>query len=415
MPPKPKSDDDWLSLKLEVGTLFSGAPVDEEQLFAGRTPEIRRMLEAVLDRSQHVILFGERGVGKTSLANTFWKRYNKLLQTVIAARVQADPSDNFSSIWIKALEEIDATAHQIGKSELLPIDTQYEVISPDQIRREFQKSRPNAIPILIIDEFDKLHDEDARELTANVIKHFYDYSVNVTLIIAGVAEDVNGLIANHHSIRRALSEIPLERMTPHELNEVLDRRLKRTPLRISGDARWTIVTLSRGLPYYTQMLGKYSAQHAAERHRIDITTDDVEVAMDRFIEESGQSFFDDYRIATESNQTDNLFPHVLLACALAQTDESGFFTPTDVLNPLNSILRKKKRHAHFQRHLTEFISERRGNVLVRRGSERQYRYRFTDPMMQPYVIIKGIRSGMIPEKARSTLLHQEQPYLPNVE
>jgi hypothetical protein len=66
-----------------------------------------------------------------------------------------------------------------------------------------------------------------------------------------------------------------------------------------------------------------------------------------------------------------------------------FFTPTNVIEPLNSILRERKRHAHFERHLREFITERRGSIPIRRGDERQYRFRFNDPMMQPYVIVKG--------------------------
>jgi len=132
----------------------------------------------------------------------------------------------------------------------------------------------------------------------------------------------------------------------------------------------------------------------------------------RLIEDSGQSFQDDYKVAIQSNQSDNLFKQVLLSCALAQTDEYGFFIPTNVIEPLNSILRERKRHAHFDRHLREFITDKRGNILIRRGDERQYRFRFNDPMMQPYIIIKGIRDGMIDRETRKKLLYREQPFLP---
>ena len=43
------------------------------------------------------------------------------------------------------------------------------------------------------------------------------------------------------------------------------------------------------------------------------------------------------------------------------------------------------------------MSNERGPILIRRGSERQYRYRFSDPMMQPYILMRGIRERMIPE------------------
>lgn len=409
---KPKNSDDWFMLELDLTNLFSGAPVDEEGLFAGRSNEVRRMLEAVMERSRHVVLYGERGVGKTSIANVFWRRYNKRLQTVVAARVQADPSDDFSSLWNKVLEEFVVAATQMGRKDLVPVTAKFSMDTPDHVRREFQKCKPNSIPIIIIDEYDKLEDREAQILTANVIKYLYDYSVNVTVILVGVAEDINALIEDHASIDRALSQIKLERMSDEELNEIIDTRLGQTPMKITGDARWTLITLSRGLPYFTQVLGKFSAVNACERRSLTIDAEDVDRAMDKFIQESEHKLQDAYGTATDSNQKDNYFKQVLLACALAKTDTSGFFTPTEVVGPFSSIVKSKKRHAHFQRHLTEFISAERGQILTRRGSERQYRFRFTDPMMQPYVIIRGITDGLIDEKARRSLLQIEAPQLP---
>ena len=99
----PQTDADWQRLGFEAAALFTAGPLDEERLFAGRTAQVTRLLETVLDRSKHGILFGERGTGKTSLSNVFWKRYGTTLQSIVAARVQADPSDTFSSLWIKGL------------------------------------------------------------------------------------------------------------------------------------------------------------------------------------------------------------------------------------------------------------------------------------------------------------------------
>lgn len=411
---KPANEQDWLSLEWELARLFSGAPVQEESLFAGREPEVRRILEAVFERSRHVVLYGERGVGKTSIANMFWRRYNQTLQTVIAARVQADPSDTFASLWAKVFDEFVSVARSIGRYDLVPVDDGLEIISPDQVRREFQKCKPNSIPIIIIDEFDKLVDRDARLLTANVIKYLYDYSVNVTVILVGVAEDISALIADHASIDRAISQIKLNRMSDTELNAVINSRLAQTPMKLSGDARWTIVTLSRGLPYFTQMLAKHASTHAARCKKVNIGLPDVDVSMELFIQDSEEQLRNAYNSAIDSNQKGHLFKEVLLACALAKTGEAGFFTPTDVIEPFNAIAGKKKTHAHFQRHLSEFVSNNRGQILTRRGLPRQFRYRFTDPMMQPYVIIRGINEKTIDPSSRKRLLEQEQPLLPIV-
>ena len=374
----PTSEQDWLRLRFEASALFTAGPLDEERLFAGRSGQIANLLETVLDRSKHAILFGERGTGKTSLSNVFWRRYGTTLQTIIAARVQSDPSDTFSSLWIKGLEELRAFAVQSGRGDLVPIETEFSEITPDMIRRELQKCRPNAIPILIIDEFDKLQDSGARELTANVIKSLHDYAVPATIILVGVAENVGQLISDHESIRRALTPIRLERMMDNELNEILDTRLKLTPFELELGARNKIIKLSYGLPYYVHMLGKYSFKTAAIGRYLRITSETVDQAIDEFVEDTEQFYYDDYHTAVSSNQTDSQFHEVLLACALAERNESGFFSATSVIRPLSEILGREVKHANFQRHLTEFMSKGRGPILIRRGSERQYRYRFSD-------------------------------------
>ena len=115
----PRTQDDWAALEWEVSQLFDGAPIDEEDLFAGRSTEVRRMLETVLERSKNVILYGEKGVGKTSLSNVFWKRFNKSLRSFIVARVQAGPHDDYSSLWIRALDELRASAINSEKNQWL--------------------------------------------------------------------------------------------------------------------------------------------------------------------------------------------------------------------------------------------------------------------------------------------------------
>lgn len=67
---QPQTDDDWRQLDYRAADIFSPhAPIDEEQLFAGRLDLIEGLIETVFQRGQHAILYGERGVGKTSLVN----------------------------------------------------------------------------------------------------------------------------------------------------------------------------------------------------------------------------------------------------------------------------------------------------------------------------------------------------------
>ena len=57
-------------LDFEAGKVFTPAvPVSERELFSGRIDQLRRVFDAINQHGQHAIIFGERGVGKTSLAN----------------------------------------------------------------------------------------------------------------------------------------------------------------------------------------------------------------------------------------------------------------------------------------------------------------------------------------------------------
>jgi Holliday junction resolvasome RuvABC ATP-dependent DNA helicase subunit len=408
---KPKSAEDWFQLSWEISSLFDGAPVDEEDLFAGRATEVRKIIEAVFSKSKHVVLFGEKGVGKTSLTNVFWKRFSKTLRSFIIARVQAGPHDTFSSLWGRALEELHAAGVASGKSEYVNFDIHHELWTPSQIRRELQKCGANALPILIIDEYSEVVDTDAKKLTANLIKELYDFSITTTAILVGVAENISELIEDHASIDRALVEIPLSRMSENELREIIHKRANRTVMKFSADAIWTIIILSRGLPYFTQMLSKHAALHAINNRRLEVTNDDVEASMTRFIEDTEKSFKEAHRAAIRSNQ-DNFFEHSLLACALAKTDDEGFFIANDVVEPYSAIMKEKKRIAHFEKHLRRFSSDEGGNILYKRGGDRKQQFRFKDPMMRPYVIIRGIQNKLIPDAAKAILLQREQGRLP---
>ena len=405
---EPKTEQDWLQLELKVSRLFSAAPLRslderfEEQLYAGRSSEIQRLMDAVRDPAKHILLYGERGVGKTSISNNFWTNYDKLDQPIIAIRIHAYPLDDFSSLWLRVLEELVIVA----KLYCNDLRADFKCVSPDIVKREFQKFRNNLIPIIIIDEFDQLKGEAVRELTANFLKSLHDNIINVTIVLIGVADNVEELIDNHRSLRRVLSLVKLERMNILDLNEILDRRLQLTPLNLSGEARSAMIGLSCGLPYYVQTLGKFAAQNAIRDRRTRVHLEDVKAAIDKFIIESGESFGEAYQRATESKQAGNIFEEMMLACALASSDKGGFFKPLEVAKALNIIITDKTRACfQIQRYLFLFTSEKRGRVLIRQGMETEYRYRFSDATMQPFIIMRAIKEGRIDGISDSILFH----------
>ena len=404
--PKTPSKEDWDAKRFEASQLFSpSAPINEHDLFAGRLAEIRKMIEAMTERGKHIILFGERGVGKTSLANVFSGLFPETLRHISLVREQVDPSDDFSSVWRKVFRDLHVKEVKEGREVLIPLSEFFpEEIYPDDVRREFdQIFKPNDLPIVVIDEFDKSPDKSIHELMANTIKALSDYSVNVTVLIVGVADDIHELIGEHPSISRCLEQVPMSRMDNREMREIIDKRVSQLGMEVHPDAYFKIIELSRGLPAYAHLLGLYSVQSAIERHSLTVSESDVDTAIQRALERSQESIQGDYTSAIHSNRSDSLYRHVLLACALAKTDSRGQFTPQSICNPLSDILGRPIRVDTFQQHLKKFITDERAHILSRKGRERAYKFRFRDPMMQPYIIMRGIDEELIPPAAIKSL------------
>ena len=148
-------------------------------------------------------------------------------------------------------------------------------------------------------------------------------------------------------------------MTKDELREIIQRRLSQLEMTIHGDAKWKIVNLSKGLPQFVHGLGKQACFEALKSKRLNITEKDADQAIENLLQSSEQTFKDAYDFATRSNQPGNLFKQVLTACALARADESGYFTPVAVRDPLSGILQRGVQIATFQNHLKEFVEDRR--------------------------------------------------------
>jgi Cdc6-like AAA superfamily ATPase len=402
--PRPLSKSAREELSRKAGRVFTPhAPVDERSLFAGRAEQLTQVLDAVNTKGRHAVIYGERGVGKTSLSNVLSSYFHNPKVTVLSPRVNCDVLDSFSSIWQKVFSEIDMHRPSAGFTTnyqryssvlLLPQGKNKVQVAPDDVRRLLALLSVNSLPILIIDEFDRLK-RAAKRAFADCIKNLSDHAVNATVVLVGVADTVDQLIEEHRSIERALLPIRMPRMSNDEIMEILKTGFKKLGMRIDGEALHRIVVLSQGLPHYTHLLGLFSSRTAIDSGLKQIFITHVDNAITRALHEAQQTIRDGWHRATVSARKDNLFSQVLMACALTQKDELGYFAAQHIRDPLRKIAGKKYEIPSFAQHLNDFSDEKRGNILEKRGSRRNYRYRFNNPLMQPFVIMQGFACGKI--------------------
>jgi Cdc6-like AAA superfamily ATPase len=364
------------------------------------------LLGVVHQAGQHAAIFGERGVGKTSLAKVMEAI---LASEMVAVRVGCDGADSFETVWRKALSQVKVALVRPSfgftkdewsvalesASRYLPAN---EPISPESVRLALRTISQTAPVVIFLDEFDQLPGNGHLDVFADLIKTLSDDLTNATVVFVGVADNVTELISAHQSIERSLVQIHMPRMVKAELSEIVTRGLREASMAIDDDALDEIASLSHGFPHYTHLLGQLAAMTAAGENREFVSMSDVREAVGSAIERAQQSIRDAYLGATTSPRA-TLFPQVVLACALTKGDDFGFFAAADLREPMSGIMGRRIEIPTFQKHLRDLSDPKRGSLLQKRGRPRRLRYRFTNPLMQPYVILRGIAEGTIDRSA----------------
>jgi Cdc6-like AAA superfamily ATPase len=408
----------------ECGKAFSPkAPVNTLQLFKGRREQLQKVLTSIAARGNHVVIFGDRGVGKTSLTNILKDAIEDDLDQVEVVKVNCNANDTFESVWRRILSEImfateyqDAEDDNEWKQVENPLSDwlqHYKTVGSGEIKNILKMKCSETYEIVIaIDEFDRL-DQGERRMFADTIKELSDYSVNVTIIIIGVANDINVLIGEHRSIERCLTQVYMPPMTKSELKEIIDTALRILNMKIEQDAKEVIVSLSRGYPYYTHLLGYEASVRAVKLQSNTIQNQDIRTAIQESLKNAQASVRDDYNKAADGQRKGTRYPAILLACATADTDEYGYFKPPDVKYKPVVDEHGEGPEVDCSEYLNRLSTDvTRGLILERSGEARKYKYRFKNALIKPYIIIKGIKDGIVSNAALNNICENKVP--PNV-
>jgi len=341
-------------------------PVARTDLFAGRVDQLSSILSAVGQAGQHAILYGDRGVGKTSLAglaHQFWANHVREYQRIFPIRYSCDSEDTFGTVWQNVAElisdhyEIKATPRPKSETwrQLFEAVVAGEA-SPHSVRRLLALS--DQMFIIVIDEFDQITDEHTVQTFASTIKALSDFLVDATLILVGVADTVDDLIGDHESIDRALAQVHMPPMSTDELNTVIRTGYDRVGFTVDEQVLELMGRLAQGLPHYAHRIGQEAGYSAIERSTKEVEKQDVETALKKAVQLTNESIRNAYSKAITSPQK-ALYDKVLLACALAQVDDLGYFAPSDVREPLAGTANRMYSIPQFVGHLKKFTTEAR--------------------------------------------------------
>jgi len=349
-------------------------PVADRRLFAGRDDSLKTIIRAIEDQRLHVVLYGERGIGKTSLLHVLTQAAAEARYIVVYTSCGAN--SNFDETFRAAAAEIPllfhsgfsptATETEKGSSlaDLLPS----EPLSPRKFGDLCAKLTGTRV-LIILDEFDRAESGSFRRDVAELIKNLSDRLGRVQLVLAGVAADLTELVEHIPSIRRNIFALRVPKMTEGEVLQIVQNGEREADLKFDPQASAFVVEVSRGSPYIANLICHHAGHAALDQGRATVLPTDVASAVDRAILEFQG------RIPTPAQaQVRRLFDQgrqdALAMTARAALAADGVFDAAGI-ESANEISARKAQEA-----IETLTSERLLKTI--QGEEMQPRYAFVE-------------------------------------
>jgi Cdc6-like AAA superfamily ATPase len=367
-------------------------PIQPGETLTGRTAEIGKLIEVLNTPGQHVLLYGGRGVGKSSLANVVSFSFAQATTTPHYFVKRCDHTDTFESIFREPLAAagVDVMRVEYVKQDtkarkkavkLLDISVGKETQSglsstyrPDGTIGASEAARHLAAltGFMLIDELDVVKDPVARHKIAELIKQLSDTGSKFKLMLVGIAEMAADLTDAHPSIQRSLRETKLHVMSEDTLHDIVRKGGTALRLTFDEDVVATITRLSAGYPHFTHLLALKCAENAIRTGQARIGAADLPLAMATAVEDAEGTLRHSYSESIRSRG--HAYRDVLVAAASLDGDE---FTTAE--------LRRAMASGHNPTGpLRQLVSADRETILRRIGKGV---YRFADPRMRSYIRI----------------------------
>lgn len=280
-----------LSETARLNLAFSPSqPIADLRRFAGRAGLIEKVISAIEDRRMHLIIHGDRGIGKTSILHvtSVLAREARYLVRYVSCSEDSDFDETFrgvaAGIPLLFHEEYDPTSPETERGATLSDVLGDRQLTPAGVSEAFAKLTGTRV-LVILDEYDRASSPQFRLSIAELIKNLSDRSARAQLVLGGVAANLNELVEHIPSIRRNVLGIAVGAMSDGELSEIVDNAEAIGGLRFSKDAEKLLITASSGSPFVANLLGQQSARRALSRLTSDVEREDVVAAIGTVTEE----------------------------------------------------------------------------------------------------------------------------------
>lgn len=359
--------------------------------FAGRRKEVRELLDAVRTDGSVPVIYGDRGLGKSSIAAQIQLMAmgdETLLEALDLLGYGLSDGETYVSVFIsctdairetqdvlhavsEGLQSLEASSVEKDKFEIVEktrrakaglkifeVETSHrlksssgdaQLLGGEAVRQVADRvsGALNSRILVVLDELDRVSDtsglaSELRKLSTPRLK----------FILVGIADDWVRLLEDHQSLERHVMPVRIPAMGHGELAQIVDLaagHLARNGLdvRIHSDARKSLVDLAAGYPWFVHVIGRAALMEAISREASVVAQDDVVRGLRDLVSNTfAQQFSAQYRRAVDGSVARELIlrlcanhpeRRISLETVYQEARESGVAAPQRALSQLLDI------------------------------------------------------------------------------
>lgn len=249
--------------------------IDTPERLLGRRNSLRDIGRAFNSRGRHAFIYGDRGVGKTSLAVTAAsiEASSSGLPIYVACGKTSSFSDVFQAIGNGVIEvekrfrenklagglkfgiEGMSVAANLSKESATNVPSPKTVQDAIDILK-FVSAKGMGRKVVIVDELDRIASEHDRALFAEVIKNGSAVGDDVKIIYCGIGQSVDELLGAHLSVGRYFEPVEVEKLSHDILWRIVSGVAEELEISIPQEFLTRIGVISDGFPHFVHLMGE---------------------------------------------------------------------------------------------------------------------------------------------------------------
>ncbi|MEM9685016.1 MAG: ATP-binding protein, partial [Pseudomonadota bacterium] len=331
--------------------------------FSGRRDIIENIIQAVEEERSHVILLGEKSLGKTSLLNIVQDCATEA--GYLVARMTGTADMSFRHFILAILEQFSARIAESPVHDILQkrlgTDDLSSLVDPDKeldvpaAIKIFQRLTEHQA-IVLIDDFDRIGNEELKFRIGELMSVLSDQGAWLSLLLFGRAARASEILPESYQTLPNVTWIKMQPMHEEDAAQVIARGVSAVGVQFNDDVTDNIIRLSQGLPSAIQWLCLLSIRNATQRYASEVEMHDLAEVVDAAsgkIDAKLSSVYDQLCGPARGNWADD----ILYLAVQASADRNGVFSADSMSRISQDAIGRRLLELPLHSALSRFTSE----------------------------------------------------------